>query len=1042
MSLLDNFAKYGLLDDSTSPDQPVESPGSGVVGHVLDFLAYLDRPRNALATGVQNVMDEDPSTTFFSGLGEGITGQKETPWVDVFGIPQAQPTDEWLPWLGKSAVQLGLDAVLDPLNLIAPIGRIGKVAEAGAKVADLAAASKWGRAFGVKPSMLHYGDFNVEASKLVPGARAGMLAAEETGRAERARGIMALQNMRRGFTETPKEYGGIRVGDWVHAADRQNFGQVEEIGDKTAKVYFVNKAEGTSATVHLPLDQLKSLTKELPTKAQREAFEFPPNLIEAFERPGKEALGRRYEGALQPLLRMKEENDALFAHNNNLFRELELKPRTDITEPITATSPGYRQFSRIIDPRRTVQEGGTGQQLAAYSREAKKGLHREIYRWEDDQGRALYKGFGPEIDSKSPIQWMPVDPNNPAKGMRLEHVPTGTPVEPAQLSLKEARNIAKDRQWVGDPFDAMTLSRQRMIREKAFLEFAVEGRNRGFLARTERGIPDGWEDLSKIGLEGWAAPKPVVGRMAQLSNLLYDTDHVLGKFDEVAKYLGNTVTGQVLKGFRGTWARSNLLSFGFHFNNGASNMALAYLSGIPAHRLLQRAVEGMRVQRGSISSSVFKEYKNPLTNKEFYDAMWERGVAQSSWSRAESYTQLANKYRTRTLDLILPGEGRISSGIKGGARIGEAINRANLEHVGRHVEDNAKFMVAIDYLKRNVKKGAEITSKDLDNAAYHALQSLFDYGDFTPLESSLRNFIPFYAWHKNIIKSTFKNLVKNPARMARQGRFYDFMFTPLTEGERQDAKEWMTQQGAVTGTRLFGQFPKTAEGLPSVLTVGRAIPQQEVSALLTDPYQTLMGWLMPLYRWPFEAIPNKSVYWGGPIDMGVEKEPESHSWLDWKYGNALVNPIKSALGMPAPYASREQFLGWNRPDAWQHAFETFTPFARVARQADVLGETIGAAAGDMPILGALKDKARPAMTAPEYIANFLTGGKFYGLDLDRSRNMKEHEITQHIQNLKALRRWAGKKGREDEVQRYTQVMDDLMRELQSRRASAITEPAN
>jgi hypothetical protein len=61
----------------------------------------------------------------------------------------------------------------------------------------------------------------------------------------------------RGEVESSPE-GVIEPGVIVHAHDRDNMGRVVSVKDDHASVHFLNRAEGTEATVDLPLDQLTS----------------------------------------------------------------------------------------------------------------------------------------------------------------------------------------------------------------------------------------------------------------------------------------------------------------------------------------------------------------------------------------------------------------------------------------------------------------------------------------------------------------------------------------------------------------------------------------------------------------------------------------------------------------------------------------------------------------------------------------------------------------------------------------------------------------
>src|SRR3990172_8523242 len=86
-------------------------------GHVLDILGLFDRPRNAVATAVQEGLSDDPNQSFLGGLGRGITGEKQTSWGDVVGLDPATSEMGWPEWLARSGGRLAMDVVADPLNI-------------------------------------------------------------------------------------------------------------------------------------------------------------------------------------------------------------------------------------------------------------------------------------------------------------------------------------------------------------------------------------------------------------------------------------------------------------------------------------------------------------------------------------------------------------------------------------------------------------------------------------------------------------------------------------------------------------------------------------------------------------------------------------------------------------------------------------------------------------------------------------------------------------------------------------------------------------
>lgn len=69
----------------------------------------------------------------------------------------------------------------------------------------------------------------------------------------------------------------VQVGGYVRAADRENFGRVVGIEGSRARVHFINRAEGSQATVVLPIDSLT------PTRAPVEARALPTSIEGRFE---------------------------------------------------------------------------------------------------------------------------------------------------------------------------------------------------------------------------------------------------------------------------------------------------------------------------------------------------------------------------------------------------------------------------------------------------------------------------------------------------------------------------------------------------------------------------------------------------------------------------------------------------------------------------------------------------------------------------------------------------------------------------------------
>ena len=115
---------------------------------LFDIFEILDRPRNALATGVKNVLDGD---SFLTGLGEGILGESKTSTKDIlvdnFGMEDEKGKLDWsdaLGFVGDIATD-PLDWVLIPAsgglslvgNVVDTAGDVAKAVKTASKVANV-----------------------------------------------------------------------------------------------------------------------------------------------------------------------------------------------------------------------------------------------------------------------------------------------------------------------------------------------------------------------------------------------------------------------------------------------------------------------------------------------------------------------------------------------------------------------------------------------------------------------------------------------------------------------------------------------------------------------------------------------------------------------------------------------------------------------------------------------------------------------------------------------------------------------------------------
>lgn len=85
----------------------------------------------------------------------------------------------------------------------------------------------------------------------------------------------------------PSSQQGLNVGEYVKAGDRSNYGRVVAVQGDTASVHFINRKDGTSATVSLPTSQLtpRSRSSSVPGVVNPMEVEAGRRLVEALGEP-------------------------------------------------------------------------------------------------------------------------------------------------------------------------------------------------------------------------------------------------------------------------------------------------------------------------------------------------------------------------------------------------------------------------------------------------------------------------------------------------------------------------------------------------------------------------------------------------------------------------------------------------------------------------------------------------------------------------------------------------------------------------------------
>ena len=104
---------------------------------LFDIFELINRPQNALFTGISNALQGDD---FFEGLGEGITGKKKTSGKDLLvnaGMEDKEGLDL------SDVLGFGLDVFADPMDIpFIPVSAAGKAGKALSKVDNVADVAK------------------------------------------------------------------------------------------------------------------------------------------------------------------------------------------------------------------------------------------------------------------------------------------------------------------------------------------------------------------------------------------------------------------------------------------------------------------------------------------------------------------------------------------------------------------------------------------------------------------------------------------------------------------------------------------------------------------------------------------------------------------------------------------------------------------------------------------------------------------------------------------------------------------------------------
>jgi hypothetical protein len=868
---------YGYLDEEE------KQPGSP--GHILDFLSYFDRPRNAVAAGIKGLGQGDP----LGGFWRGLTGEEDVSFGDLVGIERGRPDDDWATWLAKSGSRFALDAVLDPLNVLfmpaKATGMIGK----GLMAAGIPEGSTAiGQAWKYLPDAVQYENI---ANKMA-----------ESGLARR---------FAHRLPQTEK-YGWME--DLIDDVSLQS----QNIPIRTA---VKSGNEG--------MDELLKGTAYTPRDVYARAEGIGP----------QDLASEAARVHVDPLKRM---NEQMFGTRNELLDDLGLPTHQMVDESYVQHVP-HKQVPghEIPEEGERIWVGGkpywkmpTREKAkllgdAPYTENAFNQPHAEIASWRRTQDPDIGQlGMAPDVQV---AVGKLADKRTGVK--RLEdgtyiHEPTGYEVFPTRASLEDVKGVMPKGSMLENPVDAFGKNLDWMDRQSTFLRTIKGLREKG--AAQHYAGPDtlleGYVPLNIPGFENMQVLPGIRNRLENLARVDWNKN-LPGMWDE--ELLGaalNTKAGRALQDATGTWKRFALLDPGWMSANVVSNVQLQGLNGMRLRDMVQRnadAIKGIWGKDDVIEGIKNTDLLTELAKRKAVDVEGLWGGALREGAEKGTKTKAALDAITGKLG-IGEGAGDVAqSGIK---FVGDKLIDPFFKF-GSKLEDQGKLAMAIDYIKKNAPDFANLNATDktrvLDEAAKLAKKTLFDYSSLTPYERKLQQVVPFYNWMRNVTGATGKMANERPDILGRYGRGIDTVMEPMDREDKKIADSWVQQSGPAYGA-MGTKFGKDAENRNLMALMGRFLPHGQIEALTKRPGETLLSSINPLLKAPVEVATNQNFFKGRPIDP-------------------LAGPISM---FTAPLTGgmhdlgRSKILGKDVPASVEYLAGVL-PGGRQLRQVDTLGRGFG-----------------------------------------------------------------------------------------------------
>jgi len=635
-----------------------------------------------------------------------------------------------------------------------------------------------------------------------------------------------------------------------------------------------------------------------------------------------------------------------------------------------------------------------------------------------EKSRKVYKFVDP--DTGAPI-WHgnPAWKHSPVKeiidesGMRY-YVLKDNPekfVGRRELQTYQAQDLLKNIEGMEymDPISALGRSLGGKISKARALKLIEDLTGQGKLIRLEKGAetPEGLRRIEIPTLKDYAAPRDVANMLeSQLGGRLDPGTYT----DILSRFLNLTKIGKGMQSATQTVARNLLGLFApFYTRNVITNPQLmamkspsAPLSMIEGARVALEGAENLgpvgRLAR-RVLGPAGETAKIP--GRKIADELRRRDVLDTG------YFEMGTKREpTRLLDLMTQGvrdvageragslaERAVSPLQRAMAQGGKAIDYAL--GMGQRTEDQAKAAQALDFIKRNADKYGGDFEKLFDDAARAAQRALFNYSERTPFEKSVKTFMPFFSWARNVIPAVAEFVITRPSSAGRWERMYEllpqlFGFRTLNEEEQANAPDYIRRAGMIMKDRPGRD--------PLGISLASYTPFQTPQDFLFSPGSFLLDQVASHWKAPYELMTNWDLFRKRPIDYSATG-PGGLSTTDLMLGRTDV-----------PTRMGEQFLV---PPYWKKIFQA-SPLSRYEK--DIWNPVMK--------LAGLGDPSRPEMSTPEILAAMLSGFRAAPQDPTRWAYYKAKEGRRRENAVKRALNYAKRKG---DIEMMSVLMDNLNR---------------